>query len=415
MMQRWIVVGVLLGLPVWAFGPQEALAYRSPELGPAQALLEAARQRAEAVNLGLTTSLSATRADGNNSYSAGVSWQWGFTSRIEAALAVSRAERQLRQLKRDGQRDALLAHAGLWLAQSRLSASLKRLEASQTRLEASRQRLELGAVSALQHQEAAVAARQAELLWRQAQVSLSAAGAEAARLGLRGSARAQTARFALPESIVDRGPAYQEAAASLQLAQARLDEAGRSLLPELNLTAGYTGADAQLQSTASWTGRGPGASLLLGSIPTEVRNLPPSPVTGLRPGQNEWRLSLGARLALPLEALPALRQLEAERDLAAVRLERTRAELTLRLASARAEAEHALEGLELSQERLQLATRHQAVAQARLQAGSASPIEALEAQAGVSEAEAGVAQAWQAYITAVARFLELSDGEWSLQ
>lgn len=413
-MWRLMVVGVLLGMPVWAFGPQEALAYLSPELGPAQALLQAARQRAEAVNLGLTTSLSATRADGNNSYSVGVSWQWGFTGRLEAALAVGRAERQLRQLRRDGQRNALLAHASVWQAQSRLTASAKRVEASQARLLATRQRLELGAVSVLQHQEAALAAQQAELLWRQAQASLNAARAEAARFDLRGSAQAQTARFALPEAVVERSPAYQEALAGLQLAQARLDEAGRTLLPELNLAAVYTGADAQLQSAVSWTGRGPGASLSLGSTPSEGRTVPLNPVTGLRPGQNEWRLSLGARLVFPFEALPGLRQLEAERDLAAVRLERIKEELRLRLGAARAEAEHALEGLELAQERLQLATRQQAIVQARLEAGSASLVEALEAQASLSEAEAGVAQAWHGYITATARFLELSDGEWSL-
>ncbi|WP_299428399.1 TolC family protein [uncultured Meiothermus sp.] len=414
-MQQWMVVLAMLSVPVWAFGPREALAFRSPELGPAQAALEAARQRADAVNWGLSSNLSAGRTDGNNHYSVGVGWQLNFTSRLEAALAIARAERQVRQVRREGQKNALLAHAGLWLAQSRLSASTRRLESSQARLVATQQRVALGAVSAIQREEVALAVRQAELAQRQAQASVYRARAEAARYGLSGDAQAQTLRFVQPEGVAERSPAYQEALAAQQLAQARVEEAGRTLLPEVNVGAGYIGTGAQIQTGASWTGRGPGASFSLGSIPSEVSALPVNPVTGLRPGQNEWKLSLGARLLFPLEALPGLRQLEADRDLAAVRLQRTLDDLSLRLVGARAEIADALEGLSLAQARLELAGRQQALVQARVQAGSASPIEALEAQAGVSEAEAGVAQAWQGYVAASATYLDLTDGEWSVQ
>lgn len=414
-MKRWMAVLGVLALPVWAFGPLEALAYQSPELGPAQAALEAARQRAGAANLGLSSNLSAGRSDGNNNYSVGVSWQWNFTGRIEAVLAIGRAERQVRQVRRDGQKSALLAHANLWLAQSRLSATAKRLEAAQSRLTVTQQRVALGAVSAVQQEEVALAMRQAELTQRQAQSSLNSARAEAARYGLSGDARTQTVRFAQPEATAERSPAYQEALAAQQLAQARVDEAGRTLLPELSLGAGYIGTDAQIQTGASWTGRGPGASFSLGSIPSEVSALPVNPVTGLRPGQNEWKLSVGARVVFPLEAIPGLRQLEAERDLAAVRLQRTLDELGLRMASARAEIALALEGVSIAQARLVLAKRQQTLVQARVQVGSASTIEALEAQASVSESEAGVAQAWQGYIAASAAYLDLTDGEWSVQ
>lgn len=414
-MKRWMVVLGVLALPVWAFGPLEALAYQSPELGPAQAALEGARQRAGAANLGLSSNLSVGRSDHTNNYSLGVNWQWNFTGRIDAALAVGRAERQARQVQRDGQKNALLAHANLWQAQSRVASSVKRLEVARARLSATQQRVALGAVSAVQREEVALAVRQAELTQRQAQSSLIGARAEAARYGLSGDALPQTVRFALPEVGAERSPAYQEALAAQQLAQARLDEAVRTLLPEVSVGAGYVGSDAQIQTGASWTGRGPGASVSLGSIPSEVSALPVNPVTGLRPGQNEWKLSVGARVVFPLEAIAGLRQLEAERDLATVRLQRTLEELALRIASARAEAALALEGVSIAQARLELAKRQETLMQARIQAGSVSSIEFLEAQAGLFEAEAGVAQAWQGYIVASAAYLDLTDGEWSVQ
>lgn len=414
-MKRWMVVLGVLALPVWAFGPLEALAYQSPELGPAQAALEGARQRAGAANLGLSSNLSVGRSDHTNNYSLGVNWQWNFTGRIDAALAVGRAERQARQVQRDGQKNALLAHANLWQAQSRVASSVKRLEVARARLSATQQRVALGAVSAVQREEVALAVRQAELTQRQAQSSLIGARAEAARYGLSGDALPQTVRFALPEVGAERSPAYQEALAAQQLAQARLDEAVRTLLPEVSVGAGYVGSDAQIQTGASWTGRGPGASVSLGSIPSEVSALPVNPVTGLRPGQNEWKLSVGARVVFPLEAIAGLRQLEAERDLATVRLQRTLEELALRIASARAEAALALEGVSIAQARLELAKRQETLMQARIQAGSVSSIEFLEAQAGLFEAETGVAQAWQGYIVASAAYLDLTDGEWSVQ
>lgn len=414
-MKRWMVVLGVLALPVWAFGPLEALAYQSPELGPAQAALEGARQRAGAANLGLSSNLSVGRSDDTNNYSLGVNWQWNFTGRIDAALAVGRAERQARQVRRDGQKNALLAHANLWQAQSRVASSAKRLEVARVRLSATQQRVALGAVSAVQREEVALAVRQAELTQRQAQSSLIGARAEAARYGLSGDALPQTVRFALPEVGAERSPAYQEALAAQQLAQARLDEAVRTLLPEVSVGAGYIGSDAQIQTGASWTGRGPGASVSLGSIPSEVSALPVNPVTGLRPGQNEWKLSVGARVVFPLEAIASLRQLEAERDLATVRLQRTLEELALRIASARAEAALALEGVSIAQARLELAKRQETMMQARIQAGSVSSIEFLEAQAGLFEAETGVAQAWQGYIVASAAYLDLTDGEWSVQ
>ncbi|WP_337867645.1 TolC family protein [Meiothermus sp.] len=414
-MKRWMAVLGVLALPVWAFGPLEALAYQSPELGPAQAALEGARQRAGAANLGLSSNLSVGRSDDTNNYSLGVNWQWNFTGRIDAALAVGRAERQVRQVRRDGQKNALLAHANLWQAQSRVASSAKRLEVARVRLSVTQQRVALGAVSAVLQEEVALAVRQAELTQRQAQSSLIGTRAEAARYGLSGDALPQTVRFALPEVGAERSPAYQEALAAQQLAQARLDEAVRTLLPEVSVGAGYIGSDAQIQTGASWTGRGPGASVSLGSIPSEVSALPVNPVTGLRPGQNEWKLSVGARVVFPLEAIAGLRQLEAERDLATVRLQRTLEELALRIASARAEAALALEGVSIAQARLELAKRQETLMQARVQAGSASSIEFLEAQAGLFEAETGVAQAWQGYIVASAAYLDLTDGEWSVQ
>jgi len=63
--------------------------------------------------------------------------------------------------------------------------------------------------------------------------------------------------------------------------------------------------------------------------------------------------------------------------------------------AARTEVVPALEGVSIAQARLEPAKRQQTMVQARVQVGSASTIEALEAQVCVSESEAGEAQAWQ--------------------
>jgi hypothetical protein len=100
-MKRWMAILGVLALPVWAFGPLEALVYHSPEPGPALAALEVAQQRAGAANLGLSSNLSAGHSDGSNCL-VGVNWQWNFSGRLETALGVGRAERQVRQVRRDG-------------------------------------------------------------------------------------------------------------------------------------------------------------------------------------------------------------------------------------------------------------------------------------------------------------------------
>ncbi len=362
-MKRWVAVWGVLALPVWAFGPLEALVYQSPELGPAQTALEAARQRAGAVNTGLSSNLSVGRSEGND-YLVGVNWQWNFSGRLETALAVGRAERQVLQVRRDGQKNVFTVCANLWLAQSRVA---------------------FGAVSAVQQEEVALAVRQAELARRQAQSSLIGARAEAASYGLSGDAEPQTVRFAQPEVGVERSPAYQEAFAAQQLAQARVDEAGCTLLPEVSVGAGYIGRDAQIQTGASWTGWGPGASVSLWSLPNEVPALLVNLVTGLRPRQNEWRLSVGARVVFPLEAIAGLRQLEAERDLATVPLQRTLEGLGLPIASDRAEAMLALEGVSFAHARLELARRQQTLLQFRVQAGSVRAVEWLDVQASIAK------------------------------
>ena len=397
--------------PALAFGPLEALRYQSPEVATAQAALEAARSRAGLGSLGLTPSVEAARNDGTNSWSVGTAWQWNFSARNDLLLAVGRAERQVKQAGRDGAKNAQQAHAGLWLAQGRVASTQKRLEAAQARLEATEARLKLGAITASQREEVGLALKQAELGVRQAQNGLSAARAEATRYGLQGNAEAKTVRFVLLEVAPERSPSVQEAQAAASQAQARVDEANRSLLPQLNAGASYTGRDAQFQSGVSWTAQGPGANLSVGSSPS----LPTNPATGGRIGESEWKLNIGARLTLPLEAIPGLSQVQAERDSANLRLNRTLEEVRLRLIQTRADAALALESLDISNQRLELARRQQTLVQARVGTGAASAIELLEAEAGALEAETAVAQAWQTYLTAVAAYLDLSDGEWRVE
>ncbi len=409
------IAGIMFLLPVLAFGPKEALGYQPPELRPARAALEAAKLRATAAQVGLSSTLSANRNDGNNSYSAALNWQWNFTNRLELALAISRAERNTRQASRDGSKNALLAHAGLWAAQSRVSGGQKRLDAAQARLVVADQKLGLGALSASQREEVVLGVRQAELALRQAQNALQSAQAEAARYGLSGQAEAQVLRFGLKESQAEQNPTYQEALAAALLAQARVDEAGRTLLPQLSFGAGYVGKDTQFQTSLNWQGSGPGASLALGSVPSEIANLPTDPLTGLKPGQGAWKLNLGATLTIAPEAIAGIGQLEAERDRSNIQLQRTLEEVRLRISQTRSDAALALESLSLAQARLDLSKRQLGLIEARAKAGSASPIDLLEAQAGAPEADAAVAQAWQTYITAVGAYLDLSDAEWSVE
>lgn len=415
MIWRWIPAGVVLLASALAFGPKEALAYTSPELGPANAALEAAKTRALAGNVGLGSQLSANRNDGYNSYTAGLNWQWNFAARLELALGVSRAERTVRQTGREGIKNALLVHANLWAAQSKQASAQKRLEIAQARLQAAEQKLNLGAISASQREEAVLGVKQAELAVRQAQNGLKAAQTEGMRYGLGVTAEVQVLRFALHDALPEQNPSYLEALAAAQQAQAKLDEATRSLLPQLSFGAAYVGTNTQLQTNLSWQGSGPGASVLFGNVPYSIASLPTDPISGLKPGQGTWNISLGATLSLAPEAIAGIGQLEAERDRSVLRAQRTLDEARLRLVQAQGEAGIAFESMSLAQTRLELAKRQLALVEARTQAGSTSTIDFLEAQAAALEADGGVAQAWQAYIGSVANYLDWSDGEWSVE
>lgn len=411
-MKRYWISLILLVTPVLAFGPREALGYRSPELGPARAALEAAHQRAGAVNLGLSSQFSAQRSDGSNTYNAALGWQWDFSKRLEVLQAINRAEREVRRVEREGIKNALLAHAASWNAQARLNGSERRLEAARARLAEAERKLVLGAISATQREEVALALRQAELGTRQAQVALGNAQAEAARYGLSGAAEASLVSFAAPEVAPEKTPTYQEARLALELAQSRLDQAYRTLWPEVNFSAGYYGNDAQFQAGASWSGVGPGANVSVGSpLPW-----PTNPFTGepIQVDQNTWKLTLGAKITLAPEAFAALSGLQAERDGAGLRLSRTLDEVKLRLSQSRSEVGGALESLSLAQARLDLSKKQLSISEAKAKAGSASEIEVLEAQAATLESEAALAQAWQTYVTAVAAYLDLSDGVWAV-
>lgn len=407
MKRMWYSALVLLGGPVLAFGPLDALAYQSPELTPARKALEAARLRAGTTALGLGANLAYERTNDGNGYKAGLGWQWNFTARLEAEQAVARAEREVRRVAREGQKEALLAHASAWQARLRVAAAQGRLEAARERSAEAERKAALGAVSPLQREDVALALRQAELNLRQAQNALRSAQAGALRYGLRGEAEPATLRFALPEATPEQTVAYREAHSALELARARVEEGWRRLWPEASLGASYNGKDALFQSGLSWTAGGPGANVAVG---TPLSVPPGTP--------EEWKFSLSLKLELLPQAWAAVAGGEAELEGAALRLRQAREEMALRLEQAREEVAVALEGLDLARERLALAERQAANAEARLKAGIGTALERLEAQTGRAEAEAAVAQAWQAYVVAVAAYLDLLDtpsSAWTLQ
>lgn len=413
MRRYWIGLMLLVSSTAWpalAFSPKDALGYKSPEIAPAQAALEAAKQRAGAVNLGLSSQMTAQRSDGTNTYNAALNWQWDFGKRLDVLQALARAEREVRRVEREGIKGALSAHAALWIAQARVAGSEKRQESAKARLAETERKLALGAVSATSRDEIALALRQAELGLRQAQVNLGNAQADAGRYGLKGVADAVLVNFAAPEVTPDKTPTYQEAFLALELAQSRLDQAYRTLWPEVNFGTSYYGNDAQFQAGASWSGPGPGASVSVASpLPW-----PTNPFTGepIKADQNSWKITLGAKLTIAPEAFAALSGLQAEREGAGLRLNRTLEEIKLRLSQSRSEVAGALETLSLAQARLDLSKKQLGIAETKAKAGSASELDSLDAQAAVFEAEVSVAQAWQAYVTAVAAYLDLSDGGW---
>lgn len=405
----------LLGSVGWAFGPREALQYQSPELASARASLQAAQSGLLAANLGLGANLSAERSGAwdsfANNFSASLQWQSDSLKRLQANQTVERAQREMGRVQRDGVKQALLAHANLWSAQNRMRAAEMRLQAARGRTAEVERKAALGAVSALQTEEAQLSLKQAELGVRQAQSGLNAARAEARRYGFAGDAEAQTLKFAALNIAVEQTPAFLEAQSTLTLSDARLGDARSKVFPKLSLGAGYVGRDAAFTTGLSNQGLSFNPTASLG-VDTSQRLTPQLIATGAK---EEWRFSVKAEIPLSLEIVSGLQSLEAERLGAAVRLSKTLEDLKIRLEQLKGEVVSAGENLELSQLRRDLAARQSKVAQARAQAGSASALDVLEAQANEADVESQVATAWQGYVNAVAAYLELTGGEWRIE
>jgi outer membrane protein TolC len=413
---NFLITAMALLVPsVWAFGPKEALLYQSAELGAARASLQAAQGGLLAANLGLGANFSAERSgawDGlANNYAASLQWQWDGLKRLQAGQAVERAQREIERVRREGVKGALLAHANLWAAQNRFRAAELRLQAAKGRTAEIERKAALGAISALQTEEAQLSLKQSELGVRQAQSGLSAARAEARRYGLAGEAEAEVLRFATTNIAADQTPTFLETQSALALSEARLSDARSKVFPRLSLGAGFVGRDLAFSTGISNTGLSFNPTASLG-LDTSQRLSSALIAAGAK---EEWRFSLKAEVPLSLEVVSGLQSLEAEREGAAVRLSKTLDELRLRLEQLKGEAAAAGENLELAQLRRDLAVRQTRVVQAKAQAGSASVLDVLEAQANEADVESQVAIAWQGYVNAVAAHLDLAGGEWRIE
>ncbi len=382
---RFLACVGLAGSLALAFGPEDALRYRPPELGLESARLALARENANFAALGLGGSASLA-------YDRDLTAQLNLTldldplARLSAEDAKKTAEARLRAALRDGVYRALKAHAGLWAASANQKAAKARLAAARLRLRAARAKgsgpLELAA--------AENAAKDAELALEAAAIERESAALEAAALGLTGPAEPRTLLFLLPPPRPDDAARRAAAIAALKAEKAR-----RSLLA-LSGRLAYQGAAGYALGGES---AGPSLTLSIG---------PKSPLMQ----EGEWRAELKATLRLDPAAWTGAEEARLLAEEAEKKAKDEAEDRARRLLALRRRAELQARRLALAEARQRLSEKHLARTRRRLAAGLVSSIGEKEAEADLAAAEAERARAWGAYLDAVKAYLDLADGEW---
>ena len=399
---------LLLWSAALAFGPEEALEYRPPNLDLLEQQIHLLEGDLMETRLGLSGKLKASTNLNQDLVESGLppeyrldleaGWTLDPIRRSRAERDLDRARRTWRTALREGIAAALEAHANLWRAQTELARAQVRLEEARLRL-AELERRE--GTPELNLRAARLEVKVAEFEVAQAEQGLADARAAAERLGLTGPAEARVLRFELPANA-PAPPAVVEAAHRLKEAEAGLLQARLGLAPNPRLGVGVALEDA----------------VELG-VSAQIRDGRPSLGAGVtlrdpehRPDATGWSLSLSLEIPLSRGAFVAPERAAIGVELARTDLERTREATTQALEQALAGAELAWRGLELALENLEITQLSVAEAQARFEEGTLAERDFLRAKRTLTERERDVARAWQTYLRRVKDLLKTADAEW---
>jgi outer membrane protein TolC len=397
--------------PAFACSPQEALAYRSPDVAAAVARLAAARAHAQALGWRTRSVLTGEETGGHDRYTLSLSLAPRPLDETTAARQVAESEQAVRRLERESIRLALAAHAALWADQAAETAA----RARRTRAEIAKAEVErkagLGAVATLDAQEARLTLEEAQLSELQAVRALAAARRSAARYHLLGDATPSALHFRLPTPAPETLWDVQQARWEMRLAEARACEARRAVRPAIGLQVSYLGR--HWQAITSLSTRTPSIDLLLGLPSLSDASLLQYQGDFFAPA-DEWDVTIQAELPLSPATRSAVRLAKAEVAAAKAHLERARLDLEVQLPRVRQEATDARERLALARTRVSLKLRLLDVVRARAAAGSASVLAVHDAEIAHADTAADMARAWNGYLEATARYLELADGGWEV-
>jgi len=393
-----------------AFGPQDALSYKSPEYAAALAKLSAQRVQVRALDLGLSGTATANRRDTGDEYIMGFSWSRSPVAITQAKQAEELAKRELVRLARESGRVAMLAHADLWEAQMVRKAAETRAQSAEMRRQEAERKQGLGAISALDVESARLDQAEAQLEQRRAQELLTSALNEATRYGLQGDADQTTARFKVAEAKLEDLPAYHDAKWDVSVAGAQQKEARRNNAPAFGINALYQRMETTIQANAST--RGPNMDVTTHYQPINLTL--PGLYTQFVPKPG-WQILFQVDLPLNPAGRAERRVAAANLSLAKTRLQERGRDLPIEVAKAQTELLSAQERLQLARERHELDLRRTAIVHAQAEAGAVSKLAVLDAEATQADNNATYARAWKNYITAAAAYLELVGGTWEVE
>ncbi|AEB10832.1 TolC family protein [Marinithermus hydrothermalis] len=399
---------LLLWSAAFAFGPEEALEYRPPNLDLLEQQIRLLEGDLMETRLGLSGKLKASTNLNQDLAQSGLppeyrldleaGWELDPIRLSRAERDLARAQRTWRTALREGIAAALEAHANLWRTQTELERARVRLEEARLRL-AELERRE--GTPELNLRAARLEVKITELEVAQAEQALADARAAAERLGLTGPAEARVLRFELPADA-PAPPGVVEAKHRLKEAEAGLLKARLGLAPNPRLGVGVALEDA-VELGASAQIRDGRPSLGVGVTLRDPEH---------RPDATGWSVSLSLEIPLSRGAYLAPERAAVGVELARIELERTQEATARALEQARAGAELAWRGLELALENLEITRLSVAEAQTRFEGGTLAERDFLRAKRSLAERERDVARAWQTYLRRVKDVLKLADAEW---
>jgi len=426
------LIGVL-GAAV-ASSPEDALAYRSPELEVVQQRLLGARSELsfwEDLSYGATLKPSASYSDtfGDDldaqlqtdlSAGADLNYRYRGSEVLERVERVLRLEDELEDMERGGVGTALLLHAALLAAQleQRLAEAAFAVAQADVRA-AENQPPADDPVLARVHQARLEASRltleEHRLSLQSAREELQALREEAARYNLRAPATYRALQFALPVRRAEQTAAYRLLELEVQQAGARLAEAPLDPFNALQLGAEYTAPDFGAKASVGIFKTEPGATLGV-SYPG---------------GEEGWELSLSAEIVLDENTQETFGDAEQELKEAEAALSAFVRSFPEELEAARAGVEAAWRSVALAERRLRLdesriLTLTEASEQLReaLEVADEERERELEVQLRDLERELSRAPderdrseevlygSWRSYLSEVSSYLALVDERW---